>query len=487
MADQLRADVVNETYTPNIMQLAREGVSFNRAYCASPLCVPARGAFFTGTYPNVNGSIINPWEPAERVHGDVKEGISNLYEILEDDDWSCWHTGKQHLYTAGGKLEHRPDSGTRWVTTEKTYGPFLEKHGHRRPGGPGFRGIVPEMAGGKVTRKKMYSIPTTGCYEEGFNAFFDGYFTNGALKAIRNRDPDKPFFLSSMFLAPHPPLDIPEPWYSMYKDVPVPENVGKWSENQSPLQLYNLPGVLGSRYTRKDWVKIWPVYLGLVRLLDHCVGLILEELKEHGIYDDSLILFTADHGEMLGSHCLWQKMCMYEESVRVPLIWKLPKASCNTETETQVTAGKSVEIPVSAIDVLPTLCEYLEIPQPENLNGVSLRPIIDGENSVSLENRKNIFIQADGNGARGNFQRAVISGPYKLITDIFKDEVFLELYNLEDDPQEHKNLAFSESYENRIREMLRNLSRHMEDTGDLLSLEEKVYDNFIRDYQVFAE
>ncbi len=487
MADQLRADVLNEEFTPNIMQLAREGVSFDRGYCASPLCVPARGAFFTGTYPNVNGSLINPWEPAEKVHGDVKAGIPNLYELMEENGWDCRHTGKQHLYTAGGKLEDRAGTKTKWVSTHKTYGQFLEKNGYRRPGGPDFRSIVPEMACGKVTRKKDYSIPATGRYEDGFDAFFDGYFTNGALKAIRNRNPEKPFFLSSMFLAPHPPYDIPEPWFSMYKEVALPENVGRWSENQSPLQLYNLPGFFGSRYTRKDWEKVWPVYLGLVSLLDYCVGLIIKELKEQGIYDDSVILFTSDHGEMLGSHGLWQKMCMYEEAVRIPLIWKLPAGNGTADAGKDPNgAGITVDTPVSAVDVFPTLCDLLEIKTPEHMNGITFRSCLDGENADSSGYRENIFIQFDGNGARGNFQRTVINGPYKLTADIFKDEVFIELYNLLDDPQEQKNLAFLENHKGRIRKMLDDLSSHMKETGDLLALNEDVYRTFISNYKDFA-
>ena len=92
MADQLRADVLGMGFTPRIDSIAEEGISFSRAYTACPLCVPARGAFFTGTYPDHNGSLINPWEPADAVYGDVKKEYETLYELMEHD-WDSIHSG----------------------------------------------------------------------------------------------------------------------------------------------------------------------------------------------------------------------------------------------------------------------------------------------------------------------------------------------------------------------------------------------------------
>ncbi len=472
MADQLRADALGE-HTPNINKIAEEGAAFNRAYCASPICVPARGAFFTGRYPNSNGSLINPWDENDAHHGNVRAGIKNLYKMLEED-WDSWHTGKQHLYTEE-KMDKSPDSRTHWINTQEKYKSFLKSNGKRTPGGADYSGIVPEMAMGRVTRRKNYSIPTTGCYNEGFEYFFDGYFANGAIDAIQKRDKDRPLLLNAMFLAPHPPLEIPEPWYSKIKNIDLPENVGKWCPDQSPLQLYNLPGVLGARYTRKDWGKIWPVYMGLVSLLDYCVGMIINELKNQGIYEDTLIIFTSDHGEMLGSHCLWQKMCMYEESVRIPLYIKFPRK--------HVPAVKVSDEPVSSVDVLPTICEYLDVELPDNLSGISLMPILEGKKP----DRRDIYIQFDGNGARGNFQRCVVRGEYKLIADIFKDESYLELYNVKTDSQEMYNLAFEKEHENMIKDMVKSLAEHMEKTNDLIKIPDEIYEEFIKSYSLFRQ
>ncbi|UQZ81062.1 Choline-sulfatase [Paenibacillus konkukensis] len=455
MADQLRYDAIGR-WTPHLNELKNESVVFNRAYCASPLCVPARGAFFTGKFPNETGCLINPWAEQDRMHGMVKEGTPHLYQLMEEH-WDSWHTGKQHLFYPL-KPEAQPESQTHW-DTEANYKAFLKEHGKQAPGGPKFKGLVPEMISGKHTAVKSYSVPVTDRYTEDVDYFFDGYITNRTLEALTSRDPNKPLFLSAMYLAPHPPFHLPEPWYSMVgeEEIELPDNVGVWYPDQSPLQMYNVTGVLGTRYSREEWRSIWAKYLGLVHLLDEGIGRIIEELKRQGIYDNSLILFTSDHGEMLGSHRLWQKFCMYEESVRTPLWIKFPAGFTPAENEIHET--------VSSIDILPTLCEFLGLDSPASLSGQSLMPLLRGE----ARNAEAVYIQYDGNGSLGYFQRCVVKGRYKLIVDIFKDETFLELYDVVDDPQEKTNLAALRTHDHELNQLLAMLEKHMERTGDHLS------------------
>lgn len=460
MADQLRADVLGKGFTPNIDSIAGEGVRFDRAYCGCPLCVPARGVVFTGTYPNRNGSLINPWEPEDARFGYVKSGITNLYELMEEE-WDSIHSGKQHLFTEGGNLESRKDSKTRWLSTEHSYKEYLKEAKIPLPGGPSFRMRVPELMNGKTTHVANYSNANTGRYEPGEEFYFDYYFAEKAVEGIQERDPDKPLLLNAMFLAPHPPFQIPEPWYSLVadKDFDLPENVGVYYSNQSPLQMYNLPGAVGACYNRAHWKEAWRVYLGLVAMLDNCVSRIIKELKAQGIYEESLIIFTSDHGEMLGSHGLFQKMCMYEEASRVPLYMKFPKK------ENQGMAGKVIKDTVSHVDLMPTLCEYLDLKPGHIMDGKSLMPMISGKRDGK---EGQAFIQYDGNGSLSNFQRCVVRRNYKLIVDIFKDEVYYELYDLEQDGQETCNLMFRQEYDSLAREMAADLAHHMIITGDHL-------------------
>lgn len=462
MADQLRFDVLSPELTPNIWSIRAEGIEFSRAYCACPLCVPARGAFFTGTFPNRNGSLINPWVEEDKRHGDVKAGIDNLYRMMEDT-WDSIHSGKQHLFTEGGKMENQEGCKIKFVATETTYHDFLDENGKRRPGGRRFKTLVPEMVGGRKTRLARYSNPTVGVYGEGAEFFYDNYFADKAIEALKSRDRSKPLFLSAMFVAPHPPLEIPEPWFSRLQKeaVVLPDNVGEFYKYQSPLQMYNLTGVIGGHYNREQWKESWRVYLGLVSLLDDLVGRIIAELKKQGVYDDSLVVFTSDHGEMLGSHSLYQKMCMYEESVHVPLFIRFPKGTR--------TGRKRYDTLVSHIDVVPTLADYFGLSHHDSFDGKSLLPMIMSREDENLHSA--IYIQYDGNGSRSNFQRCVLMGKYKLIVDLFKDEYYLELYNVMDDPQEKENLVFSsDNLDPMIGEMLSGLEAHMRTTGDLVSL-----------------
>lgn len=469
-ADQLRYDVLNKGYTPNLDQLSGESICFDEAYCASPLCVPARGSIFTGLCPNSTGSLINPWEKTDMDAGYVKGGIDNLYDIIERNGWDCIHSGKQHLFTSGCRLEDRPDTKTKWLTTEKTYREFLKQNHKRMPGGPRFRSPVPEMLGRKQTFMTTCSNGETGCYEEGEDYYFDGYFAEEAVKGMRNRDRTKPLFLSAMFLAPHPPFDVPQPWYSKYsqQDFCLPHNVGTWYPHQSPLQLYNVTGVLGSHYTREEWKESWRVYLGLVSLLDSCVGKLIDELKNQGIYDDCLILFTSDHGEMLGSHRLFQKMCMYQESVKVPLYLRLPHS----------TTSRHISRNVSHIDVLPTLCHYLGLEPSHQMEGISLMNVIEGNTTVGDADNP-VFIQYDGNSCLSGYQRSVIMGELKLIMDVFQNEVFFELYHIRQDPEETVNLLFEETVPEAASLMYSLLLEHMEKTGDSLTSMPEALERFI--------
>lgn len=475
MADQLRADVLGKGFTPNIDSIAEEGVRFDRTYCGCPLCVPARGVIFTGTYPNRNGSLINPWEAEDAKFGYVKPGITNLYELMEEE-WDSIHSGKQHLFTEGGKLEDRKDSKTRWLSTEQSYKEYLNEMKIPMPGGPSFRMRVPELINGKTTHVANYSNANTGRYEPGEEFYFDHYFAQKAVEGIKKRDPEKPLLLNVMFLAPHPPLEIPEPWYSRVKDedFDLPENVGIYYSRQSPLQMYNLPGAVGACYDRTHWKEAWRVYLGLVAMLDDCVGKILEELKTQGIYEECLIVFTSDHGEMLGSHGLFQKMCMYEEAARVPLYMRFPKR------ENQGMAGKAIKRTVSHVDLMPTLCEYLDLKPGHIMDGKSLMPLILG--SCKEDRGGRAFIQYDGNGSLSNFQRCVVRENYKLIADFFKDEIYYELYDLDQDGQETCNLMFWPEYDNLAREMAADLAYHMAATGDHLGFPAFSPENFRKIY-----
>ncbi|WP_340110675.1 sulfatase family protein [Maribellus mangrovi] len=472
MADQLRYDAIGK-FTPNINSLKEEGVTFNRLYTACPLCAPSRASFFTGRYPNNTGCIINGWQPEDRHYQKVRSGMPDLYRTMSED-WDSWHIGKQHFFTQD-KIDKDPQTKTKWITTNN-YEKWLKKQNVRKAGGSNFKAIDPELVANTHTSIKNYSIPETGLYEPGAKYYFDQYVADKVVETIKGHsEGSKPLLVNAMFLAPHPPLDVPEPYYSEVKkdDFTLPDNVGVWYPGQSPLQLYNLTGFFGSRYSREQWSEIWPKYLGLVSLFDDEVGRIIQALKDKGIYDNALIIVTADHGEMLGSHCLWQKNCMYEESARVPFVIKFPSDFKPAVNETD-------EV-VSLMDVWPTLIDYLKIPDAAETDGISFMPVVNGKTI----DRKPVFIQYDGNGAYGNNQRCIVQDDFKLILDTFKDEIFVELYNIRKDPEEKDNLAFQPEYKYKVNELINQIKDHMENTHDLIHIPDNVYDHFLANYQPY--
>lgn len=470
MADQLRFDALGK-FTPHINALRADGVSFNRTYSASPICVPSRASFFTGRYPNNTGSLLNGWQKSDEHLREVKSRTPNLYEVM-GRNWSSWHVGKQHFYTKD-KIDSDPKSTTKWIV-QKDYKEWILSAGVKPPGGREYSSMIPQLESGEYTHLKRYTIPNIGVYKEGLRYFHDNYFGEKSVEIINQHSGDKPLLLNTMFLSPHPPFSIPEPYFSKIKaeDLVLPDNVGVWYDDQSPLQLYNLSGFIGTRYSRSDWAKIWPKYFGLVSLLDDEVGKMIEALKKKGLYDKALIIFTSDHGEMLGSHSLWQKSCMYEESARVPLIIKFPASYPQSI--------KATDELVSLVDVWPTLKDFFQLKTEQETDGVSLMPLMQGK---SL-NRSQVFIQYDGNAGYGNNQRCVINGNYKLIMDSFKDEVFLELYDVINDPGETRNLAVKPEYGPLTKKMIIQIKSYMRDTKDILRFPDKVYETFIAKYSV---
>ena len=161
-------------------------------------------------------------------------------------------------------------------------------------------------------------------------------------------------------------------------------------------------------------------------------------------------------------------MCMYEESTRTPLAIKLPQGEAQVE---------SVNDLVSHVDMLPTLCDLVGVEIPNQVSGHSLADCIRSGHTFE---RDHVFVQFDGNGALGNFQRCIVQGDYKLIVDTFKDEIFFELYNVVNDPQELTNLAFDSRPV--VTSLYKQLLGHMQATNDHLVLTEADYDHFLTTY-----
>jgi arylsulfatase A-like enzyme len=268
--------------------------------------------------------------------------------------------------------------------------------------------------------------------------------------------------------------------------VELPENYTHDLSEDAPLkcrlykQAYFEDGHSGLNLKdEQDWKRMIANYWGLVSLVDTAFGKILDTLKESGLEDDTIIVFTSDHGDMMGSHKLLAKCVQYEEAIKVPLLIKLPHSGRN---------GSPVSNPVSQIDLVPTLLDYMNAPIPDDLQGYSWKGFIDNNEKLFQED---VFIEWNGpnNGFGDKLGSVVIPESIKhmaeeneitrAITDpvrtiITKDKIKLnwstigesELYDLNKDPNEINNLIGKAEYQKTIQQLKKRIKTWQKRTGD---------------------
>lgn len=421
-ADTLFTDQAGIEVTPHLNQLAKGSSVFTRAYNNCPICVPARTALATGKYPTNNGVVFNDWKGSTA--GDHK----TVHQFLGEEGYRLAHSGVHHIKVKPDVQERTHFEMFRHV---KDYKDFLKQNGVVETSSEQSSTKVFEMQNGKYEVAR-YSNSYAYVWEQPISFFKDFYFTDHAVQFIEDSAAHAdPFALFVNIWAPHPPLAVPEPYASMFDpdQIELPPNVGIAANGEPPHRRKGAAAQLGEGISIEEWRKTWAAHLGLTRLADDCVGRLINALKQSGKLDDTIILFMSDHGDHLGQHRMYQKMEMYEQAVRVPLIIRVPGA-----------ASQQINDPVSHLDILPTLLELLEIDNLGDLDGISLKSaVMEGVSNSARE----VFCQFSGNSVVGDIRRAMITSQYKYIYDPSDDA---ELYDLETDPLEMTNLAANTGY-----------------------------------------
>lgn len=336
LSDQHRADYLGyreavPVSTPCIDALARRGVSWDRALTPAPICGPARAALFTGRHPHQVRGCLLPDGLGVRTEDDAPTGVErdmmiNDSRILEEPDLTRrlkqagYHTayaGKWHL---GNDVlgewfdEHSGEDNAQYVR-------WLEEQGLPIDGWPLKD---PEV---RSRREPHMSIPHTKVNPLDAGQCNDPWITDLALDMIRRRPGDQPFFQVVGLNGPHPPFKVPEPYYSMYNpaDFDEPRNFrpGDGEPDSRKASFYRrLWEDQGESW--EDWRQSAAVYAGFCTQIDRQLGRLVDALEDEGVLDDTLVIYTSDHGEMLGQHGLWHKMQPYEMSLRVPLVMAGP-------------------------------------------------------------------------------------------------------------------------------------------------------------------
>jgi arylsulfatase A-like enzyme len=228
---------------------------------------------------------------------------------------------------------------------------------------------------------------------------------------------------------------VPEPYASLFppEKLDLPANVGCPSEGEPPVYRTGVPAQLAAGVTPEDWRRVWAAHLGLVRLADAGIGHVLDAVQEGGYRNDTLSLFTTDHGEHLGQHGMYQKMEMYDQALRVPLVFAGPGVR-----------AQSVHVSVSHLDVMPSLLDLIGIECPDDLDGLSLVPaLLEGASPP----QRPVFAQYSGNPVTGDIRRCVVSKGYKYV---WSPPDGRELYDLAADPLEMNNLAGSAGHQAKL-------------------------------------
>jgi arylsulfatase A-like enzyme len=420
LPDQHRNDTLAcygapHVYAPNLDKFASQSVVFQQAFVTQPLCVPSRSSLMTGTWPHMNGCTRNGIRLAPQ--------FRCLPELIGDRDYRFAYMGKWHL----GKEREAQHGFSDWVSIdnkdESDYGKFLTSKGFKPDNKSYFTDEFASRLPLEVSKPKF--LETKAC------EFLD-------------RHKNEPFVLFVAFLEPHPPfngplnnehpldqIDLDPTWNHMFgDDMPLRYRL----RQEFDMKLY------GS--SRDDYLKLKQKYLGLVTEMDRSVGAVLSKLENLGLAQNTIVMHTSDHGEMMGAHHLIQKEVFFQESARVPYIVRMPNQQ----------RSLSVSQPISHIDFAPTIVDLLgSAPNPQCV-GKSRAPLLRGESmppeTVFVEwapADKTKVVEGTKLATPEEIQRAVNESSRCAISPdgwklCLRTSDKNELYNLKSDPGEVRNL-----------------------------------------------
>ncbi|MFN8445988.1 MAG: sulfatase-like hydrolase/transferase [Caldilineaceae bacterium] len=457
-SDQHRADCLGVNghpliQTPHLDRLAREGCTFSHAFTPAPICTPSRVSLLTGLWPTQHGSITNQDAEAGKP---LDPTLATYTQALDQAGYFLAHIGKWGIDTKLTPL----DFGVDVYVDEKGYETWRKE-----------QGIPP-----KPKTNRWFGETDPYITSEQSSLAWGADRTIEQLQQAAQED--RPFCIRWDTREPHLPNVVPEPYASLY----LPDTIPPWPNFPDPMQ--GKPYIQRQQkvtwgiedWTWEEWAPVVGRYLGEISLLDAQIGRILDELQRLGIENNTLVIYTCDHGDLCGAHGLIDKhYAMYDELVRVPLILRWPD---------QIAAGQTCDAFVSsAIDLASTLCDAAGVESPKNFMGQSLLhpsltlPSLGREPSrdkltrnsrpqgAPAAIRNSIFSTYFGNQFGLYSQRMVRDRRWKYIwnpTDVD------ELYDLERDPAELVNRISDTTCAEELRRLRHELVHWMESTSDSL-------------------
>jgi len=456
MSDQQRWDAIGinnpHIKTPNLDRLAKQGILFNQATCQAPMCTPSRNSMMLGLYPSQLGIRSN----GSHALGDAFLPCDPLPERLRKAGYQTAGFGKTHwgrtdqpIGTRGfetrvvGAKEVGQERGARYQDDENPEGlaAYRKEVVHYGPGEEGVDGFIGETS------------------DVADRDHRDGWVAEKCLEFLdQGMDPSRPLFLYLSFLKPHAGLNVPKRFVDLYNinDIPDTEQPPWLEEKDTHLAYGNKTNKFQTgRYLewRAAWTEMTPLerrrttlyYYANCSWLDEYFGQVLAKLEKEGRLKNALIVFTSDHGEMLGErHYRFTKYCLYDSSVRVPIL-------LSGSVVPEALRGTVDNRPAELVDLYPTLAKVAGTKHQFDAPGLDL---------LSDQKRKGSFCEYHDSGAPAYMWR---TNKWKLI--LFSDQPMEqaksstkpmkgELYDLENDPHEWKNLYNSKKHQ-KIREQLK--------------------------------
>ncbi len=399
-----------ELRTPHIDQLASQGVRFDRAYTTCPVCTPARAGLFTGVYPHSAGPAANSIP--------LYANTRTMAHYLADAGYHCGYSGKWHLsghdYFDTGACADGWDP-TLWYDGRN----YLDDLGD---------------AGVKLWREAAASIDAPPDPRITSEFTWAQRVSDRGIGFLRQRH-DQPFCLVLSYDEPHHPFACPPQFIEPFRDYrfPVGPSGADPLTNKPHIQRIWRQRIaeLPHQYQPlRDGAFYLPWYFGCNHFVDHQIGRVVEELDRLGLDDHTWVLFTSDHGDLMGEHGLLSKgACMYDGAARVPLVVRPPRA----RQEPRV-----LRSPVSHADVLPTLLSLAGVTPPDILDGQSLTGLFEGQEEPDRAAIIAFHRFEIGHDGCGGFLpiRCIIRDGYKLALNLLSTD---ELYHLASDPAELVN------------------------------------------------
>lgn len=423
--DQQRFDTIaalgNEyAHTPTVDQLVEEGVAFTTAYCQSPICTPSRASFMTGMYPSRihntrNGNDTFPSHPPL------------VSKLLADSGYDCGMVGKFHLQSSGHRTEPRLDDGYRfWKFSHAPRDDWDSGHD--------YADWVRSQGGDLDTLRNSEDRVPPHLHQT-------TWATEMAIDFV-NQSRDTPWLLSVNIYDPHPPFIPPRQYADRFAADDMPGPLFRETDLAQQQQLKEIDFQDEVRTPEEHNAKdAQAKYYAMIAQIDDQFARLLQAIDEAGQTDNTVVIFTSDHGESLGDHGLMYKGCrFYEGLVRVPLIFRWPG---------HIRSGLQSDALVELIDVTATVLDVAQVDPPEQMQGRSLVPILTGQadparfrNSVRCEYFD--ALHADFTGGCGAFATMYRRDHWKLV--VYHGHNLGELYDLAADPHEFDNLWDDETY-----------------------------------------